>query len=185
MSNEDYILAVSGLCRCGTSLMMKMLHVGGMGYFGDNEKSYETDLNLKLPDNHEFLNDCYGKAVKLLDPHKWPVPKQYNVKWVWMYRNTKEQARSQLKLVEAMGFRTTRKDLRSMEKQLVKDEATCKKLLAGEDVLRVRFEDLINQPIIESQRIADFTELLLDLDKMVSVVIPRETKCYKGFLELQ
>lgn len=43
MSNEDFIVVVSGLPRSGTSAMMQMLAAGGMAALTDGHRPPDTD----------------------------------------------------------------------------------------------------------------------------------------------
>jgi hypothetical protein len=66
---SEIITVVAGIPRSGTSMMMRMLHAGGMPIFAGNLLSYETDMVQKLPHRWQWLKACEGKVVKILDPH--------------------------------------------------------------------------------------------------------------------
>jgi hypothetical protein len=40
---NDFITIVAGAGRCGTSLLMQMLHAGGMPVIADNKESFESE----------------------------------------------------------------------------------------------------------------------------------------------
>src|SRR5690349_20800338 len=95
MTKEKTII-VSGLTRCGSSMMMQMLYSGGCPVScakgnelisGEHEDQLSTLKEIALG-----LTD--GKAVKCLDPHHWPLPPDKEYIIIWMRRDFKEQSKS-------------------------------------------------------------------------------------------
>ena len=182
------ILIVAGLGRCGSSLMMNMLHKGGMETVCGNNLSFETEKIMGLPQDHQWLEECYGKAVKVLDPHRWQVPKDYDCLFIWMGRNYEEQAKSQHKMVAAIlgqSPKLDRKTLRKYVRILKRDETKCAALLKGRPVLGISFEMLLQNPVKVALTVRQFCGFDLDIMKMASAVHPRSPRNFPGFLELK
>ena len=185
----DLTIVVSGLTRCGSSLMMQMLHAGGCAIScepGNEAISGEhSDQLSALKEIALGLTD--GKAIKCLDPHRFPLPtnKQYVI--IWMKRDFKEQAKSITKFMQMLlGVRESKRTMiRQFEKSLPIETRKCHRLLSSYPILEVEFENMIRTPKNEAERVADFLKeiIQLDTDKMASVVIERSTDCYSGMLE--
>lgn len=182
-------IIVSGLTRCGSSLMMQMLYAGGCPIScepGNEAISGEhSDQLSALREIALGLTD--GKAVKCLDPHNFPIPpnKQYLI--IWMRRDFKEQAKSITKFMQMLlGVRESKRTMiRKFEKSLPIETRKCHHLLSSYPILEVEFENVINQPKQEAERVAKFVKNIvqLDVNKMTTVVIDRSTDCYSGMLE--
>lgn len=104
-----HLLGACGFGRCGSTMLMKMLHAGGVPPVpGTHPGTYErTAQPFALPDDALELN---GRAVKLLDtvepgtlatqagdsPLRWG--------FLWLDREPIEQARSMVKFVNGLGL---------------------------------------------------------------------------------
>src|SRR5690348_16747758 len=88
-------LLICGLGRCGTSLVMQMLDMGGFPVVG-KYPAYEPQQASSLVITQNYIDEHRGKAIKLLDPMRASFVPQ-NVRVIYLMRNLKEQARSQLK----------------------------------------------------------------------------------------
>lgn len=188
---DETITVVAGLGRCGTSLMMRMLRAGGMELFHDEgcDVSCETNLIFGLPRNGDFLRQCRGKAVKLLDPHmNFPVS-GYSYRFIWIDRDPTEQAKSQLKLLQATRAigEVNRQRIRAMTTLLRHDRTAAMQVcrIYGE-VMRMDFEQILRSPALAAADVASFlTPRRLDQYAMTRMVIPRSAKCLPYMLELQ
>lgn len=190
------IVVVCGLGRCGTSLAMTMLAAGGFPVHG-NPPDFEDGRILNLSSDASWLDEVEGRAFKLLDPHQNPLPPRALSGRVyvpiWMRRNFREQAKSQIKLL-----RLLRPDVRAPRRPAL-EAALGREHRQGLDALRLAtgvapaifdFEDVIRYPIRAAARLAQVAAPLLpegqrpDLDKMARWVAPRSPRCLDGFLEL-
>ena len=181
-------LIVSGFPRSGTSLMMKMLHSAGIPVFADNHLSFESHYSNMLPEDNQWLWACRGYAVKILDPHIFTPPDQLEYKIVWMDRDRKEQARSQVKFLRHVGISIKKPDIGRLAKSLKKDRPTCIKLienLSGGDFITIRFEKLINKPIKTAIDIAKFIGVENVELKMAGCVKTRSPKALSYMMELE
>ncbi len=112
---EGTIYIVSGMPRSGTSMMMQMLHKGGLDVFTDrkreadenNSKGYfEHELVKSLPRNKSWLSDANQKAVKIIAnllPH---LPGRFKYKIIFMERSVPELLQSQTRMLQRLGKRT-------------------------------------------------------------------------------
>jgi len=88
------ITIVSGLPRSGTSMMMQMLHAGGMPILGDTARAdqsnprgyYEWPEITQFPVNPRIIAQAEGKAVKLTSNFLCMLPPQYEYKIILMER---------------------------------------------------------------------------------------------------
>ncbi len=107
--NQPSIVVVSGLPRSGTSLMMKMLEVGGIPPLtdkirtadDDNPKGYyEYERAKKLKEgDFAWLPEAEGRAVKVISALLSYLPAEYQYKVVFMQRALPEVLASQRKML--------------------------------------------------------------------------------------
>jgi hypothetical protein len=187
----EQTIVVSGLTRCGSSLMMQMLSAGGCPISCEpGNELISGEHSDQLSALREIaLGLTEGKAIKCLDPHHFPLPPDRKYVIIWMSRNFKEQAKSITKFMQMLlGIRESRrKMIREFERSLPIETMKCNRLLAEFPIIEVQFEHLINNPREEAERVAEYLKdiIHLDTDKMTSVVINRSTDCYSGMLELE
>jgi len=114
MSTNDAIIIVSGLPRSGTSMMMNMLHAGGLAVVSDgvrtadddNPKGYfEFERVKKLKEDKGWLPEARGKVVKAISEllKHLPTDGAYTYKIIFMRRNIDEILASQTKMLKRRG----------------------------------------------------------------------------------
>ncbi|SFP62484.1 hypothetical protein [Sphingomonas rubra] len=106
----DATIIVTGLGRCGTSLIMQMLAVGGLpmvGIYPDFESEAAEHERGAAPSL--WLSRTAGRAVKVLDPHLVPPPAGGAYRAIWLTRDLDQQAASQIKLIGAAPSRSMRR----------------------------------------------------------------------------
>jgi hypothetical protein len=156
--------------------MMRMLYRGGLQVFADNTIAFESVLPTKLPHETSFIPECEGKAFKVLSPLEHRPPYGPHYKFILMDRNHKELLRSHAKwergnrdwpLIKTPGY--------------VKKYLYDAKLILGRyphsSVLVVRFDDILEDPLREAWRVAEFLNKPMDIDRMVSCVHKRSPEC--------
>lgn len=189
VKQKTQAVIVSGLTRCGSSLTMQMLHAGGMPISctpGNEAVSGEHDDQLEAL-KLLATGGANGKAIKCLDPHRFPLPPGDYIT-IWCCRNFTEQAKSITKFMQGLGLPTNRIQRRKIESSLPIETKDCiNRLRKFGPVHKYAFEDTIIDPIIAAKGLAYLLKdsITLDVNKMAAVVIPRDTKCYDGFLERQ
>ena len=108
---ENQIVVVTGLPRSGTSMMMKMLEAGGVPPLCDGQRQadsdnpngyYEFEPVKRTKDNPNWLQQCCGKAVKMVYSllYDLPVDRRYDV--VFMRRDLDEILDSQRRMLQNM-----------------------------------------------------------------------------------
>lgn len=188
---NDTTIVVSGLTRCGSSMMMQMLYAGGCPI--SCEPGNEL-ISGEHSDQLSALRDIAlglttGMAIKCLDPHNFILPPDKKYIFIWMKRDYKEQSKSIAKFMQMLlGVKESKRTLaRKFEQSLPSETRKCWRMYADHPMIEVRFEDVIANPKEEAIRVADFIKdvVILDTDKMTSVVINRSTDCYSGMLETE
>lgn len=185
------IVAVAGLSRCGTTLMMNMLHKGGMEVYCDNKVSYETRKIMALPGDSSWMSECEGKAVKLLDPHRNSPSKDHKYFVIWMRRDFNQQSKSQAKLNTILSGMpmVTRIGVRMVASILRRETDQCIRMFNEQyqsEIHIINFEDLIYNPVDTALKVSDALKIhniKLDPIGMANQVIDRNSDCYDGLLE--
>ncbi len=181
------ILFVTGLGRCGTTMMMTMLDAGGFPVTGPRP-SYEAVGHWK-PGRFDFdwLAGRGGQAVKWIDPTAYPItaltrfllPCRPTI--ILMERNAREQARSQVKLFAAALLTPTRTAEKAMERSIRRDTPILRaRLGALGTVHRFRFEDVLADPVRATMRLAKIVEPFghsLNAVRARDAVIDRNAAC--------
>lgn len=173
------VVLACGLGRCGSSLTMQMLQAGGMKVLGDYP-AFEPEAVSIGCDMRTLLPRIDGMAAKILDPHRAHWPDSLDaVKVIWLDRDRRQQAKSQVKMLQQMGgFAVPSQAWRGMAASLISDRALCLKVLLdrGAHVSFFRFENILADPKREAVRMNQFVGGL-DADAMAKQVLPRDPRC--------
>ncbi len=182
--SEGEIIIVSGLPRSGTSMMMQMLHKGGLEPFTDaireadesNPKGYyEHEQIKKLPFDKRktWLKDADGKVAKVVSHLLFHLPPRYRYKVVFMARPVQDVVISQQKMLARQGKgdgKTYPLGLENSYKQnLMKVEKWDSKHYNVE-MLYVDYLDVVDNPRSNAEKVNEFLGGSLDLEAMVSAV---------------
>ena len=183
------ITVVTGFTRSGTSLMMRMLHVGGMDVYAENPFSYETHDNFRLPHDTDWLSQAENKAMKILEPLEFYPPRGREYRFIFMTRDPIQQAKSQLKFLSATmeDFEVSRHALTKIKRSLKRDTPKAIEMLISypaSQLIVVPFEALIAHPTGEAMRVSRLCGGLNVL-AMAGTVIERSSDCLPYFLELE
>ena len=181
-------LIISGLGRCGTSLVMQMLDAAGHPVFG-RYPAYEEDETSPENISCDFLEQHKGKAIKVIDPHRAEPGIFKKCRVIFMSRNIEQQALSQIKFASFfMGIEETpsRKVKMKMMAALDRDHARATRQLAlADDYMFADFEEVLEDPEYFLKRVSIFSwNQNLDIKKGAEKVIPRSPRCYPGLLEI-
>ena len=151
------VLLVAGLGRCGTTMVMQMLHAAGTPVAGTLPSFEDVPLTPKHVD-HEWLAGQGGRAVKWIDPTITRI-RHDNARAIWLSRTPLEQAKSQAKL---LGLRLSRADLRPLAARVKRDNWRARRIvdrLCGcYGVLHLTFEMILRHPDHCAARIASFCD---------------------------
>jgi hypothetical protein len=182
-------IVVCGFPRSGTSLMMAMLGAGGVPLFYDQPGSYEAERVMGLPDDIGWLALARGRALKVLEPQRYRLP-DGPYKFIWMARQATHIAQSQsgvldLMLGEGLGPHAKA----ALANTLMRDSPKIKVMLQqyqDSKFMEVRFTDLIERPLEQAGRVAEY----LGLDgeaarQMAAVVLPRSPEPSASPMEVE
>ena len=176
------ITIVSGLPRSGTSMMMQMLMAGGMEIVTDairkadedNPRGYlEWERVKKLKEDKSWLNECSGKAVKVISMLLFDLPSNPHYKIIFMQRATEEVLASQRIMLERQG---EIKDGISDEHMAEKFEKHLKQVedwiahQSNIEVLYVKYDEVIADPLRYSKVVNNFLGEDLNTKTMAEAV---------------
>lgn len=184
---REPLIVVSGLPRSGTSMLMQMLHAGGIPVLCDtlrapdvsNPRGYyelERVKRLHREADKSWLADGEGKAIKVISFFLASLPDIYTYQVIFMQRSVREILASQNRMLDDLaqerGKANDDRLLESYEDHLFSVQT----LLASRPwfaTLHVNYRDVIAQPVKEAVRIARFLGRDLDTSRMASVVEAR------------
>jgi hypothetical protein len=179
--NPD-IVVVSGLPRSGTSLMMQVIHAGGVPALvdhvraadADNPRGYfECERVKKLKTDAGWLPEARGKVVKMVSQLLYDLPPAERYRVVFMERDMDEILASQEKMLTRLGRATPpRAEMaRAFEMHLNR----LHKWLAEQPnvaLLRVRYADVVARPAEQVARVDAFLGGRLDVAAAGGAVDP-------------
>ena len=176
------IVVVSGLPRCGTSMMMRMLEAGGHPVLTDHLRGpdvdnpggyYEFEPVKKIGESADWLGRASGQAVKIISRLLFQLPAGFHYRVIFMRRSMDEVLASQRCMLarrgqpvrpeedEAMG-RLFRRHLEEVERWLRVQE--------GIETLRVSYNETLKFPLEQARRVSGFLGGRLDPARMAAVV---------------
>jgi len=106
------IIIVSGLPRSGTSLMMQLLHAGGIPALTDHIREpdsdnprgyYEFERVQKVKEDAAWLPESRGKVIKMVSQLLYDLPPTESYRVVFMERDMDEVLDSQEKMLVRLG----------------------------------------------------------------------------------
>jgi predicted AlkP superfamily phosphohydrolase/phosphomutase/Flp pilus assembly protein TadD len=172
------IYIVSGLPRSGTSMMMQMLHAGGLNILTDNLRSnddsnpkgyMEFEKVKKLAQDSSWINEADGKVLKVIAQLLQHLPNTHNYKIVFMQREMNEVLKSQQKMLGRdtstfpMGLADT------FQKQLERSK-TIVSSMPNMEIMYVNYSDIIENPFEQAENVNAFLGLDLNMNDMVNAV---------------
>lgn len=179
------IVVVSGLPRSGTSMMMSMLHAGGLEVMADgireadidNPKGYFEDervKDLESMTDKSWIQKGRGKVLKVISFLLKDLPKDNRYCIVFMRRDLDEILASQNKMIEHRGADDSTDD--SVMKELYRSDIARARVLhqrtATIRMVEVKYTNVINDPISVASTVNEFLGGSLDETAMAAVVDP-------------
>ncbi len=110
--NDSVITIVSGLPRTGTSLMMQMIHAGGIPALTDKVRAsdqdnprgyFELEAVKRTRKDVSWLAQARGHVVKMVHLLLYDLPSDHQYRVVFMRRDLREVVRSQGVMLERRG----------------------------------------------------------------------------------
>jgi hypothetical protein len=179
---KDAIVVVSGLPRCGTSMMMQMLEAGGMEIITDNIRKadednprgyYEFEKVKKIKEDTSWLDSCYGKVFKMVSALLYHLPEGRKYKVIFMKRNIQEMLESQNVMLARMGKKTDDVNDKHMAENLDQHLRKVGDWLAKQghiDVIYIHYSKVVKNPIENAKAVSRFLKGVPDVDKMAKAV---------------
>lgn len=182
MSLDSEIIIVSGLPRSGTSLMMQMLHEGGIEVVTDHVRTadvdnprgyFEFETAKKIEKDVSWLPGTRGKTFKMVSQLLYHLPSEEKYRIVFMRRDLDEVLASQEKMLKRRSAPAAPRE--SMKQAFI---SHLEKLFDWLDqqpnmkVLQVNYNELLTDPEPNAQRVSEFLSGAADADVMISVVDP-------------
>ncbi len=179
------IVIVSGLPRSGTSMMMKVLDAGGLPPIIDNlrtadtdnpEGYYEFERVKQLPKGDvAWLEDAYGKAVKVLAILLFHLPDSHNYRIIFMRRAMPEILASQRKMLINRGEdpdKVSDEEITRLYQKYFRQAETWMNNQPNVERLDISYNDLVQHPQPQLEQVNEFLDNSLDVQKMVDVIDP-------------
>jgi hypothetical protein len=177
---SDNILFVAGLGRCGTTMVMQMLHAAGTPCAGTPPAFEDIPVSPSRVD-HPWLALQRGRVVKWIDPTVTRI-KGHKGGVIFLSRDPMEQAKSQAKLLGVCLDRSAR---RGMANLIQRDTIRARRIVTAElgshYVLLLRFEKVLAAPLAAACQIARACDALDlpfgDERAAAAVVLDRPAAC--------
>lgn len=174
------IVIVSGLPRSGTSLMMQMLDNGGIEVVTDGVRTADTD-NPKgyyefeqvksVKRDTSWLPATRGKAFKMVSQLLYDLPGGERYGIIFMERDLDEMLASQEKMLERLGKPAAPRD--EIKGLYLKHLSRLHAWLDQQPnmrILRLSYNNLLQQPHEQAERVREFVGGEMDLEKMAATV---------------
>ena len=180
LTSSSDIIVVSGLPRSGTSLMMQMLQNGGVEIVTDqvraadpdNPRGYlEYEAVKEIGKDASWLPRTRGKAFKMISLLIYHLPPTERYRILFMERDPEEVLQSQEAMLRRLN-RSAAPHAEMLESYSIHLEHLNAWLNTRSDmtVLRVRYTDLVEQPVLQGEKISQFLGARLDVVRMSAAV---------------
>jgi predicted AlkP superfamily phosphohydrolase/phosphomutase/tetratricopeptide (TPR) repeat protein len=177
------VILVSGLPRSGTSMMMQMLKAGGMPLFTDNVRIadesnprgyFEADAVKRLTSHNNWLAECDGQVLKVVAPLVPYLPQNVNYRVIFMRRPMNEVIGSQTDMLQRLGEAGGNIEDDKLARVFAQQAYFAITLLTlhQNPVLRLSYDDVVEDPERAARQIASFLDRDLDVPAMVAAVDP-------------
>jgi hypothetical protein len=178
------IVIVSGLPRSGTSLMMQMLHAGGLSTLTDgvrgpdesNPRGYfelEAVKELERTSDWTWLDRARGRAIKITSPLLRYLPDFLDYRVIFMVRDLDEVLLSQERMLARAGSPAAEKESTALRPHYESHLVEVRRMLQQRrcfDAIEVEHAEVLRDPRAVSARVAGFLGLDLHLDSMAAAV---------------
>jgi hypothetical protein len=179
---NERIIIVSGLPRSGTSLMMQMLDNGGVPVVTDHIRRadqdnprgyYEYERVKRIKEDVSWLPESRGKAFKMVSQllYELPVSERYGI--IFMERDLDEMLISQEKMLARLNKPSAPRA--AIERAFREHLRKVRGWLAGQaniEVLSVSYNNLVERPEEEAERVSAFLGGNADKESMSKTVDP-------------
>lgn len=180
--NMNCIYIVSGLPRCGTSMMMQMLERGGMEVVTDNIRKadkdnpkgyYEFEKVKKIKEDTSWLDATCGKVFKMVSMLLYDLPKDRNYKVIFMKRDIDEMLASQKKMLNRLGREDEAAEQEGMKpfyEKHVKEIENWLKMQENIDVLYLNYNNILADPDGAARSLKSFIGIRFNVEEATRTV---------------
>jgi hypothetical protein len=188
-SPAQFLTIVSGLPRSGTSMMMRMLEMGGMPVMIDHIRSadddnpngyYEFEAVKQTREDASWLESSDEKAVKMVYRLLYDLPENQSYRVLFMRRNLKEVLASQKVMLDRNGADGGGVTDAQMQQLFELELDKFYGWVSGKfnfQLINVDYNELLAEPRKELLRVNEFLGGTLDIGAMVSVI---DAKLYRN-----
>jgi hypothetical protein len=181
-ATAEYLTIVSGLPRSGTSMMMRMLDLGGMPVLidhvrtadDDNPKGYyEFEAVKRTKEDATWLEGSAGKAVKMVYRLLYDLPKDRSYRVLFMTRKLEEVLASQRTMLNRNGSDNDRISDQQIESLFRRELQSFYNWVPQQqhiEMISVDYNRIQQDPWAELRRVHEFLGRTLDVAAMASVV---------------
>ncbi len=184
--SSPFITVVSGYPRSGTSMMMQMLHAGGLpalyseSFRPADERNprgyYELEAALKMGSQDQttdWVAEARGKAVKVIAYQLKYLPAEFDYRIIFMRRRVADVIASSgdFKLLNKESPLSEQEKLLAYKTEYVIYEAWLLKQRRLPSLF-LSYNDLLESPAAPVARICHFLGLPLDAEKMIAAIDP-------------
>lgn len=182
-SRSTDIVVVSGLPRSGTSLVMRMLSHGGMSTLTDQVRPadasnpygyFEHSAVKSLAADPLWLEVARGKVVKIVAPLIAALPPSLSYRVVFLLRDLRDVAYSQMAMVVARGG--TRIDSLDRWIELLRDQRATTLAWLEEaknvELLTLELASIIREPLETARKLHHFAGCRASPESMAQAIEP-------------
>ncbi|OVE73481.1 hypothetical protein BVX94_03815 [bacterium B17] len=178
------ITIVSGLPRCGTSMMMQILEAGGLPVMTDGLREadsdnpmgyYELEKVKQIKEDSSWIPEAEGKVFKMISQLLYDLPADREYKIVFMLRKMEELLASQSVMLKNLGKNPGDSDDDVMKQYFERHVEKLKDWLKEQQniqVLNCFYNDIMGDPETHVQRINEFFDGSLNAEAMLGVIKP-------------
>lgn len=181
---SEPIVIVAGLPRSGTSVMMQMIHAGGMPALADgvrvadedNPRGYfEFERVKQIKTDKAWLTDALGKVVKMVHLLLLDLPPGNEYRVIFLRRDLNEVLASQKKMLARSGragAALNDAQMKQIYTQQIEKVFAWMRQQPNVKFIEIAYRDLIDKPAEQAAAINSFLGGTLDESKMAAAVDP-------------
>jgi hypothetical protein len=182
---RDFVTIVSGLPRSGTSMMMRMLDMGGMPALTDHVRAADEDNPLgyyefepvkRTKQDPSWLVGAAGKVVKMVHLLLLDLPDGYEYRVIFMRRRLEEVIASQDVMLARKGkggAGLPPERMIGLFQEQIDQVDTWTRARPHFRILHVSYNDLLSDPRPAVAQVNEFLGGDLRTDRMLEVVDPQ------------
>lgn len=187
---KDVPIIVSGLPRSGTSMLMQILHSGGIPLLADNHRPSDANNPFGYFEfapvkssaiNTDWFPQAFGKAVKVVVPLLQYLPPETPIDLLVIHRPLDEVIASQDAMLTRLG-KSSPSNSRTTTVLFAKLMQNLPDFLRRRHhwrVLHIAYNNMLSSPLLECLRISGFLRRNFDTRQAAGVVDPARKTIHK------